>query len=218
MLRMSALANKINQALKPVKAWPLYVLGAIPPVWLFYRGLTGGLGVDPVKAIEHQMGEWALWLLIAGLCVTPIARLTNVRLVKFRRAIGLLAFFYVFVHLLVWLILDVQILSEIWKDILKRPYITIGMAAFVLMIPLAVTSNNWAIRKLGAAGWQTLHRLTYPAVLMGSVHYVMLVKGWQIEPLIYLAIVVVLLVMRKLPRRRPASRNSASATPIQRST
>ena len=150
---LGVITNPINQLLRRVPAWPLYVLGAVPPLWLLYQGLTGGLGVDPVKVMEHQMGLWGLWLVIAGLCVSPARRWLNLNLIKYRRAIGLLAFFYIFLHLLIWLVLDVQILSQIWKDILKRPYITIGMVGFLLMLPLAVTSNNWSIRKLGAAGW-----------------------------------------------------------------
>ncbi|WP_068119179.1 protein-methionine-sulfoxide reductase heme-binding subunit MsrQ [Tropicimonas marinistellae] len=193
-------SQTINGALRHVPAWPLYILGAVPVAWLFWQGVTGGLGVDPVKAIEHQLGLWGLWLLIAGLAVTPLGRFTGVRLIKFRRAIGLLAFFYILVHLLVWLILDVQIPALIWQDIVKRPYITIGMVAFVLMLPLALTSNNWSVRRLGALRWRKLHRLTYVVVPLGAIHYVMLVKGWQMEPIYYLAAILGLLALRKVPK------------------
>ena len=197
------LTQAINQGARRVPTWVLYIVGAVPPIWLFIAGLTGGLGVDPVKAMEHQMGEWALWLLIAGLCITPLRRFAGINLLRFRRAIGLLAFFYIVGHLLVWLVLDVQILSQIWRDILKRPYITIGMGAFVLLIPLAVTSNNLSIRKMGAR-WRQLHKLVYLAAVLGAVHFVMLVKGFQYEPLIYLAVVLALLALRLpiLSRRR----------------
>lgn len=197
------LTQAINQGARRVPTWLLYIVGAVPPIWLFIAGLTGGLGVDPVKAMEHQMGEWALWLLIAGLCITPLRRFAGINLLRFRRAIGLLAFFYIVGHLLVWLVLDVQILSQIWRDILKRPYITIGMGAFVLLIPLAVTSNNFSIRKMGAR-WRQLHKLVYLAAVLGAVHFVMLVKGFQYEPLIYLAVVLALLALRLpiLSRRR----------------
>jgi len=94
------------------------------------------------------------------------------------------------------LILDVQNVDAIWKDIVKRPYITIGMVAFTLMLPLAVTSNNLSVRKIGPVLWRRVHWLTYPVAMLGAVHYVMLVKGWQIEPLVYLTIVVALLMMR----------------------
>lgn len=190
------MVDRINSALKRVPSWPLYPLGALPVVWLFWQGVTGGLGVDPVKAIEHQLGLWGLWLLIAGLAVTPLQRFAGLRFIKFRRAIGVLAFFYILTHLLVWLILDVQIPSQIWTDILKRPYITIGMAGFALMVPLALTSNNLSLRKLGPLRWRSLHKLTYLVVPLGALHFVMLAKGFQIEPLVYLGVVLALLALR----------------------
>ena len=198
-------AQRMNSALSKVPTWPVYVLGALPPLWFLYLGLTGGLGAEPIKALEHELGELALKFLIAVLAVTPLRNLTGVNLVKFRRAIGLVTFYYVACHLLVWLVLDVQILSQIWADVVKRPYITIGMLAFTLMIPLAVTSNNWSIRKLGPKGWRRLHQLTYVAALLGAIHFVMLAKGFQIEPLVYLGIVIALLALRlRLPRRATA--------------
>lgn len=185
----------INKLARRLPVWMVYVALALPAPWLFWLGLTGGLGVEPIKALEHEYGELALKLLIAGLAITPLRRYVGVNLLKFRRSIGLMAFFYVSAHLLVWLVLDVQILSQIWADILKRPYVTVGMAGFVLLMPLALTSNAWSIRKLGGA-WRRLHKLVYPAVLLGGIHFVMLVKGWQIEPLVYLAIVIGLLALR----------------------
>lgn len=184
-----------NQTLRKIPPWVLYFLGVCYPVWLLYLGVTGGLGPDPVKALEHAMGERALQLVIVGLAVTPLRRFTGLNLLKFRRAIGVVTFSYVALHLIVWLVLDVQILSQILTDIAKRPYITIGMAAFVLMMPLAVTSNNFSVRHLGRR-WRRLHLLTYPAALLGGGHYVMLAKGFQIEPLIYLALILALLSSR----------------------
>lgn len=201
--------DRLNQYARKLPTWVVYLVGALPAPWLFYQGLTGGLGVEPIKALEHEYGELALQLLLAGLAITPLRRFAGLNLLKFRRAIGLLAFFYVACHLLVWLVLDVQILSQIWADILKRPYITIGMLGFLLMLPLAVTSNNASVRRLGAA-WRKLHRLTYVAVLLGAVHFVMLAKGFQIEPLMYLGLTVLLLGLR-LPSvsRRGAARRPA---------
>lgn len=197
------LKDKVNTVTRKLPTWPVYLLGALYPVWLLYQGLTNGLGVDPVKVMEHSLGEAGLQLLILGLVVTPLRKFTGITLLKFRRAIGLLAFFYIFLHLLVWLVLDVQILSQIWADILKRPYITIGMAGFVLMLPLAMTSNNWSVRRLGRR-WNRLHKLTYGVALLGGLHFVMLVKGFQIEPLIYAAVILVLLALRWSPTRRSA--------------
>lgn len=200
------LADPINKATRKVPAWPLYIVGALPPAWLIFQGFTGGLGVDPVKEMEHQMGEWGLWLLIAGLAITPLQRFAGVRLIKYRRAVGLLAFFYIMVHLLIWLVLDVQIMSQILADIVKRPYITIGMGAFALMIPLALTSNNWSVRKLGPK-WRQLHKLVYLIVPLGALHFILLVKGFQIEPYIYMAAILALLALRlRKPRRKPQPR------------
>lgn len=187
--------DAINTALRRIPTWVLYLLGSLYPVWLLYLGMTGGLGADPVKALEHELGERALQLLILGLAVTPLRRFVGVNLIRFRRALGLLTFTYVALHLLVWLLLDVQIVSQILADIAKRPYITIGMAGFVLMVPLALTSNDASVKRLGRK-WKRLHLLTYPAAFLGGLHYVMLVKGFQIEPLIYLAVIVVLLALR----------------------
>ena len=134
-------------------------------------------------------------LLILGLAISPLRRHLGLNLMKFRRAIGILTFSYVALHLLVWLVLDVQVPSQIWADIVKRPYITVGMAAFLLMLPLAITSNNWSVRKMGPA-WRKMHRLVYLAAILGGLHYVMLAKGFQIEPLIYLLVILGLLALR----------------------
>lgn len=201
-----AIARPINQVLGRVPPWLLYVVAVIPPVWLFYLGLTGGLGFEPIKELEHEMGELSLQILILTLAVRPLREWTGVNLMKFRRAFGVITFFYVLAHLLVWLILDVGILSEVWADIVKRPYITVGMAAFVLMIPMAVTSNNLSLRKMGPKKWRGLHKLMYPAVILGGLHYVMLAKGFQLEPLIYMGVILGLLATRlKLPKRKPAT-------------
>lgn len=189
------IAKSVNGVLRHIPAWSLYIIAVIPPVLMFLSALNGTLGVDPVKELEHEMGELGLQVLIAVLAITPLRRITGISLIKFRRALGLIGFFYIFLHLLVWLVLDVQILDQILKDIVKRPYITIGMAGFVLMLPLAITSNNWSIRKLGPK-WRNLHKLTYPALILGGVHFVWLVKGWQLEPLIYLGVIVALLAVR----------------------
>ena len=123
-------------------------------------------------------------------------------LIKFRRAFGLIAFYYIACHLLVWLILDVGILSQIWADIVKRWYITIGMASFLILVPVAATSHNWAIRKLGALRWKRLHQASYLAAILGAVHFVMLARGFQIEPLIYLGIILGLVALRiDMPKR-----------------
>ena len=198
------LVDRINTAARRVPTWAVYLLCALPAPWLFYLGLTGGLGVEPIKALEHEYGQLGLKLLIAGLAVTPLRRFVGVNLLRFRRAIGVMAFVYIALHLTVWLALDVQRLGAIWADIVKRPYITMGMVAFVLMIPLAMTSNNWSVRRLGVR-WRKLHKLTYLVAILGALHFVLLVKGLQIEPLAYLAVVLGLLATRLPKKTRPES-------------
>lgn len=190
-----ALADTINRAARRVPTWPIYVLGAFPPFWYLYLGFTGGLGVEPISALEHRLGLLGLQFLIAGLVITPLRVWAGVNLIRFRRALGLLAFYYISAHLLTWLLLDVRDPARIWADIAKRPYITIGMAGFLMLVPLAITSNTASIRKLGPR-WRQLHWLVYPAVLAGGLHFVILRKGWQIEPLAYLAAIAALLSVR----------------------
>ena len=192
--------DRLNTIARRVPTWVVYIVGLLPIPWLLFQAQTGGLGAEPIKALEKELGLLALQLLIAGLVITPARRYLRLNLIKFRRALGLLAFIYVSLHLLVWLVLDVGILSQIWADILKRPYITIGMAGFACLVPLAATSNNFSIRKLGAT-WRKLHRLTYLAAILAGVHFIWLVKGFQIEPLLYMAANLALLVLR-LPKRR----------------
>ncbi len=187
--------DAINGSARKVPAWLIYIVGILPAAWFLYEGLTGGSGADPIKALEHELGEFALKLLIVGLCITPLRKHLGVNLLKFRRAIGVMTFEYVLLHLLVWLVLDVQIVSQIWADIVKRPYITVGMVGFVLMIPLAVTSNNLSVRKLGVR-WRKLHKLTYGIAFLGALHFVMVAKGIQLEPLLYMAVVLGLLALR----------------------
>jgi len=188
-------AGPINGAVRRVPVWVLWIGGLVPALWFFYLGLTGGLGAEPIKALEHELGLVALQLVVAGLAITPLRRHLGINLLRFRRAVGLLAFTYVGLHLAVWLFLDVQDAARIGADILKRPFVTVGFAAFVLMIPLAVTSNDLALRRLGPR-WRRLHRLVYLAAVLGAVHFVWLAKGFQIEPLLYLATILVLLALR----------------------
>lgn len=199
--------DRLNGWLRRVPAWPVYILGVVHIVWLVWLAATGGLGVEPISALERALGEAGLKMLIVGLMITPLRRFAGINLIRFRRAIGLTAFLYITAHLAVWLVLDLQSFGRIWEDILKRPFITIGMVGFTLMIPLAVTSNNWFVRRLGPF-WRRLHKLVYLIALLGGVHFVMLRKGFQIEPLIFLAVVLILLAARigvRKPRGRVAS-------------
>ena len=203
MAAPGAVAQRVNGWLRRVPAWPVYGLGFAWMAWLFWRGATDFTLIEPIDWLERSYGETSLQLLVATLAVTPVRRFLGVNLLKFRRALGLMVFFFVLAHLLVWAVLDVQALSAVWADILKRPYITIGMAGFVLLVPLALTSNNASVRKLGGAGWRKLHWLTYAVAVLGAIHYVWLARGFAIEPLVYLAIILGLLATR-LPVRRLA--------------
>ncbi|QEE36855.1 protein-methionine-sulfoxide reductase heme-binding subunit MsrQ [Octadecabacter sp. SW4] len=197
--------GQVNGALRRVPAWTIYVVFAIYVGWQFWLALnqSGRYLIEPINELEREYGATALKLIVAGLLITPLRRFTGLNLLKFRRAIGVSAFFLVLAHLLVFAVLDVQSLSRVWTEVVKRPYVTVGMAAFLMMLPLAVTSNNLSLRKLGGAAWRKLHKLTYPIAVLGAVHYLWLVKGFQIEPLIYLTVIIGLLVTRvKFAQRR----------------
>jgi len=205
------MVSVINSTLRLVPAWLIYLASFAYAGWLLWLGISSQLGADPVKVLEHKFGEVALYLLIAGLMVSPLRRVLGINLLKFRRAIGLACFFFVVCHLMVWAVLDVQRLDRVWADIVKRPYITVGMAAFLLLVPLAMTSNDLSVRKMGAAAWTRLHKLIYPIAVLGAAHYVMLVKGWQIRPLVFLGIILALIAWRyvaKIPARTTPTRNA----------
>lgn len=206
-----SVVRRVNRAIGLVPPLAIYVLAVLPPAWFLWQAQTGRLGVEPIKALEHELGELALQVLIATLAVRPVNKWTGINFLKLRRAFGVVTFFYVLLHLLVWLVLDVQFLDQIWADIVKRPYITVGMGAFALMIPLALTSNNLSLRKLGPVRWRRLHRLMYPVVLLGAIHFVMLSKGFQLEPYVYLGVILALLATRvRWAAWRPARAGSAS--------
>ncbi|MBM6579521.1 protein-methionine-sulfoxide reductase heme-binding subunit MsrQ [Microvirga sp. BT689] len=211
--RVSVEGAKKGFALPQVPKILVYIVGFIPAVWLFYAGITDQLGADPMRYLEQALGLWALRFLIATLTVTPLRQLFNVNLLRYRRAIGLLSFYYAALHLTTYLVLDQGLdMAAIVADIVKRPYITIGMATFVILVPLAVTSNNAAIRRMGGQAWARLHKLVYLAAIGAVLHFILVVKSWPTEPLVYAAIVAVLLGYRVVrsqmkkpsPRRRPA--------------
>jgi methionine sulfoxide reductase heme-binding subunit len=185
----------------------LWLLVIVPAIVLVAQLLLNQLGAEPIESLEHASGEWALRLLAASLAVTPLMRLTGWGwLVAQRRFLGLAACFWAMGHLSVYIVLD-QFFDwpEIVKDILKHLYITVGMLAFVLMIPLALTSTKSSIRRLGGQRWTQLHRLVYLSAVAGCVHYLWAVKKDIAEPLLYAAVFVVLFGLR-LVLRKPGSR------------
>lgn len=196
------IADFINARARQIPTWAVYIVYLLPVPYLLYLGMTGGLGREPIKELEHELGEIALQLLIIGLTITPLRQYFRINLIKFRRTFGVLAFTYVVLHLAVWVVLDMSLLwGQMWADIWKRPYITIGMAGFLALLPLAITSNNLSVRKMGAAAWRKLHKLTYVAVILGGVHFLWLTKGIQMEPLIYMVVILALLALR-MPKLR----------------
>lgn len=198
--------DRINATARRVPTTLLYTGGAIPAAWLLLGATQDSLGPDPVKALEQELGIWALRFLLASLCITPLMR-AGIRLLKFRRTLGLLGFAYAALHFATWIALDMGLRwGQIAGDLTKRPYIIVGALGLLLLLPLAATSWNGAIRRLGAAAWNRLHRLAYPAILAGAVHFVMIGKVWTGESLVYLGLAVVLLVLRVPQSRRIPAR------------
>jgi sulfoxide reductase heme-binding subunit YedZ len=191
----------------------LFALCLLPLARLVWLGLGGGLGANPIEFITHSTGRWTLTFLLVTLAVTPLRRGLGWNwLLRLRRMLGLYAFFYAALHFSTYLVLDQFFdAAAIAKDVLKRPYITVGFTAFVLLIPLAVTSTNGMVRRLGARRWQLLHRLVYAIAVAGVVHWWWLVKADIRLPLAYAAVLAVLLGMRL--RWVLAGRSGAAATP-----
>jgi sulfoxide reductase heme-binding subunit YedZ len=180
--------------LKPI----VFVASLLPLAWLFYRALNNDLGANPIEAIIRYLGDWALRFMLIALAVTPVRMLTGWLVVaRLRRMLGLYAFFYVILHVMGYVALDHFFdWMVIWRDIVKRVYITVGMAALVMLVPLAVTSTDGMIRRLGGAAWRRLHLLVYPAAIAGIIHYALMIKAGYQEPLLYAAILTVLFGIR----------------------
>jgi sulfoxide reductase heme-binding subunit YedZ len=197
MSRLPTLPKQYHAA----SVWALYGVGLVPAAWGFYLGATGQLPGNPVKEFEHLLGIWALRFLIATLAITPIRDLFGINWLRYRRALGLLAFWYVLMHFLTYMLLDQYLnFGAIIEDIAKRPFITIGMAAFMMLIPLALTSNTWSIRRLGQR-WNTLHRLIYVIAAAGALHYAMSVKVVGPQQMVYIALVLILILWRPIRPR-----------------
>ena len=170
----------------------------MPLATLLWKGFHAGLGANPIEKITHSTGDWTLTFLLITLAITPLRKLTRQYwLISWRRMLGLFAFFYGTLHLMTYVWLDKFFdVHEMIADILKRRFITAGMTAFALMIPLAITSTKWSIRKLGGKRWQALHRLIYFSAAAGVIHYIWLVKADLKKPLEYATVLGVLLFYR----------------------
>jgi methionine sulfoxide reductase heme-binding subunit len=209
---MHALLN--SKWSKPV----VLLLCLLPLATLGWRALQGDLTANPIEFITHATGDWTLRFIIT-LCVTPFRKILHLpELIRFRRMLGSFAFFYACLHFTTYIWLDKFFdLSEIWKDIAKRKYITVGFAAFLLLIPLAVTSTAGWIRRLGGKRWQMLHRLIYFSAAFGVIHYYWLVKSAVITPLTYGAMVAILLLWRlfvSISRKKQLRVDAATVRPV----
>jgi sulfoxide reductase heme-binding subunit YedZ len=216
MSRLRSLTPKQVGVIKSI----LFVLALLPFARLALFTATDRLGANPIEFITRNTGDWTLYFLCITLAVTPLRRITKwIWLVKLRRMFGLFAFFYVLLHFTTFLWFDHFFdLAEMWKDVLKRPFITVGFTAFVLLIPLAATSTNRMIRTIGAKRWQMLHRLIYIIAPLGVLHFWWMKAGKNLlaEPIMFTAIVTALLLSRLVGRKlRHAS--TAPAPPAKRS-
>ena len=194
----------------------VFALCLLPLSLIVWDTWNGTLGADPVAQLEHRSGDWALRLLLATLAITPLRHLTGWnKAVRFRRMLGLFAFFYVTVHLSIYLVVDLGgFWSQLLTEIAKRPYITVGFTAWLLLIPLALTSTQGMMRRLGR-NWQRLHKLVYVIAVLGVLHFLWLVKADHREPAIYLGVLIVLFLLR-LPRLAAGQRRAmATALPPQ---
>lgn len=193
--------------------WCFLILAYVPLVRLVVLGFTGGLGANPLEFITHSTGDWTLYLFCITLAITPLRKLTGLNwLVRMRRMVGLMAFFYLCLHFTTFVWFDHFFdLGEIWKDILKRPFITVGVLALVLSIPLAITSTNGMVRRLGGKRWQVLHRLVYVIVPLGVLHYWWDKAGKNLiaQPLLFAVLVGLMLALRLLWRK-----GGAQAAPV----
>jgi methionine sulfoxide reductase heme-binding subunit len=195
----------------------VFLICLLPLAALGWRGLYNGLTANPIEFITHATGDWTLRFILITLCITPLRKLLGLpELIRFRRMLGLFAFFYGSLHLTTYIWLDKFFdPKEVWKDIAKRPYITVGFLAFVLLIPLAITSTAGWIRRLGGRRWSLLHRAIYISAVAGVIHYYWLVKSAVLRPLAYGAIVAVLLLWRLAAkfRSRPGAERANPVKP-----
>ncbi|ULJ73715.1 protein-methionine-sulfoxide reductase heme-binding subunit MsrQ [Rhizobium gallicum] len=189
---------------QPASVWLLYVAGLLPAAWYFYLGATDGLGADPVKTFELFLGIWAIRFLILTLAVSPARDLFGWNYLRYRRCLGLLCFYYVAMHFTVYMVLDqALIIQAVIDDVVKRPFIMFGMAGLTLLIPLALTSNNFSIRRLGPA-WVRLHRLVYIVAACGALHFALSTKVLGLEQYIYVGLLILLILYRSW---RPIARS-----------
>ena len=193
---MAGFSFSLPKRWQPASVWALYVVGLLPAVWTFYLGATDQLGADPVKTFELFLGLWTIRFLILTLAVSPARDLFGWNYLRYRRALGLLTFYYALMHFTVYMVLDQAMdLSAVLDDVLKRPFIMFGMAGLALLIPLAVTSNNFSIRKMGMK-WIWLHKLIYIIAAAGALHFALSTKILDLEQYIYVGLIIIIILYR----------------------
>jgi methionine sulfoxide reductase heme-binding subunit len=202
--RGEVIARTVRRFIRPA----LWLLVLLPAAWGVFALFTNRLGANPIEELEYFSGTWTLRLLAGSLAVTPLIRLTGWGwLVPQRRFLGLAAFFWALAHFLVYVGLDMFFdISDIVNDVIKHLYITVGMLALLLLIPLALTSTKASIRRLGGRNWNRLHRLVYLAAIAGCVHFLWAVKKDRSEPILYTVVIVGLIASRLVLPRRVAPR------------
>lgn len=204
-VRQRRMSEQPTQSGEIVRRWlkpAVFAASCLPLAWLAYAAPAGGLGPNPIEYVIRFCGDWALRFLLIALTVTPARVLTGwSEIGRLRRMLGLFAFFYVCLHILAYVGLD-QFFNwpAIWKDIVKRIYITIGMAAFVTLVPLAVTSTSAMVRRVGARRWRRLHRIVYFSAVAGIIHFIMMLKAGYQEPVLYAVILAALLGVRAIKK------------------
>ncbi len=204
--------NTLTSAPKPTFDWrafsrpvlkpAVFILSCLPVAWLGWLALNNGLGANPIEKLIRYNGDWALRFLLIALAVTPIRILTGwADIMRVRRMLGLFAFFYVCLHLSAYIGLDRFFdWRAIWADILKRVYITVGMAAFITLVPLAITSTAGMVKRMGARSWRRMHRVVYVTTIAAIIHYIMMLKAGYQEPALYAAILAALLGIRAIKK------------------
>ena len=196
ILNIRSLFDLVKASVRRLRSWHIYVSLLVPLLFLTYDLLSGRLGVDPMRAIEKSLGVTAIYILILTLCITPFSTLTGINFIRFRRAFGLMSFFYIILHFSTWLFLDMQLRwVEIVESLTRKPFIVFGMMGFLLLIPLAATSNNYSMKRLGKY-WQKLHKLIYVAIILGGIHYLMMEKTLQNDAIITFIIIIALISLR----------------------
>jgi sulfoxide reductase heme-binding subunit YedZ len=193
-----------------------WILCLLPLVVLAYRGLTGGLGANPISYVTNWLGQWTFRLLLVGLALTPLRIVTGLSWpVLLRRLVGLFTFFYASLHFLVWILIDHYFnWGQMLADLVKRRYITVGMAALLLLIPLAITSTNGMVKRLGGNAWRRLHRLVYLIGLLAALHFLWLAKGFRPDAFLYAGILGLLLGVRLFDVLRRRAARAARTVPV----